>query len=45
MDLPSGKHLVFSILTNNHPLPNKVGQDTLDAITLEIYKWFAGREN
>jgi D-alanyl-D-alanine carboxypeptidase/D-alanyl-D-alanine-endopeptidase (penicillin-binding protein 4) len=44
MDLPSGKRLVFSIMANNHPLPNKVGQETLDAITVEIYKWFAGRE-
>jgi D-alanyl-D-alanine carboxypeptidase/D-alanyl-D-alanine-endopeptidase (penicillin-binding protein 4) len=44
MDLPSGKRLVFSIMTNNHPLPNKAGQDTLDAITLGIYNWFAGRE-
>ncbi|MGD1100872.1 MAG: D-alanyl-D-alanine carboxypeptidase/D-alanyl-D-alanine-endopeptidase [Terriglobia bacterium] len=41
MDLPSGKRLVFSIMTNNHPLPNKAGQDTLDAITVEIYKWFS----
>jgi D-alanyl-D-alanine carboxypeptidase/D-alanyl-D-alanine-endopeptidase (penicillin-binding protein 4) len=44
MDLPTGKRLVFSIMANNHPLPNKAGQDTLDAITVEIYKWFAGRE-
>ena len=41
MDLPSGKRLVFSIMTNNHPLPNKAGQETLDAITVEIYKWFS----
>ena len=41
MDLPSGKRLVFSIMANNHPLPNKAGQETLDAITVEIYKWFA----
>jgi D-alanyl-D-alanine carboxypeptidase/D-alanyl-D-alanine-endopeptidase (penicillin-binding protein 4) len=41
MDLPSGKRLVFSIMANNHPLPNKAGQETLDAITLEIYKWFS----
>lgn len=41
MDLPSGRRLVFSIMTNNHPLPNKTGQATLDAITVEIYKWFA----
>ena len=41
MDLPSGKRLVFSIMTNNHPLANKAGQETLDAITLEIYKWFS----
>jgi D-alanyl-D-alanine carboxypeptidase len=44
MDLPSGKRLVFSIMANNHPLPNKAGQETLDAITVEIYKWFAGHE-
>jgi serine-type D-Ala-D-Ala carboxypeptidase/endopeptidase (penicillin-binding protein 4) len=44
MDLPSGKRLVFSIMTNNHPLPNKDGQQTLDAITEEIYRWFAKRE-
>jgi D-alanyl-D-alanine carboxypeptidase/D-alanyl-D-alanine-endopeptidase (penicillin-binding protein 4) len=41
MDLPSGKRLVFSIMTNNHPLANKAGQGTLDAITMEIYKWFS----
>ncbi len=41
MELPSGKRLVFSIMANNHPLPNKTGQETLDAITVEIYKWFA----
>ena len=41
MDLPSGKRLVFSIMANSHPLPNKVGQETLDAITEEIYKWYA----
>jgi D-alanyl-D-alanine carboxypeptidase/D-alanyl-D-alanine-endopeptidase (penicillin-binding protein 4) len=41
MDLPSGKRLVFSIMTNNHPLANKAGQETLDAIALEIYRWFA----
>jgi D-alanyl-D-alanine carboxypeptidase/D-alanyl-D-alanine-endopeptidase (penicillin-binding protein 4) len=41
MDLPSGKRLVFSIMANNHPLPNKAGQETLDAITVEIYKWFS----
>ena len=38
MDLPSGKRLVFSIMTNNHPLANKAGQETLDAITVEIYQ-------
>jgi len=43
MDLPSGKRLVFSIMTNNHPLPNKTGQDTLDAIAVEIYRQFARR--
>ena len=41
MDLPSGKRLVFSILANNHPLPDKAGQATLDAIALEIYKRYA----
>jgi D-alanyl-D-alanine carboxypeptidase/D-alanyl-D-alanine-endopeptidase (penicillin-binding protein 4) len=41
MDLPSGKRLVFSIMTNNHPLPNKAGQEVLDAITMEIYMWFS----
>jgi D-alanyl-D-alanine carboxypeptidase/D-alanyl-D-alanine-endopeptidase (penicillin-binding protein 4) len=41
MDLPTGKRLVFSIMANNHPLPNKGGQETLDAITVEIYKWFS----
>jgi D-alanyl-D-alanine carboxypeptidase/D-alanyl-D-alanine-endopeptidase (penicillin-binding protein 4) len=44
MDLPSGKRLVFSIMANNHPLANKVGQESLDAIAAEIYKWFAKRE-
>ncbi len=44
MDLPSGKRLVFSIMANNDPLANKAGQETLDTITVEIYKWFAGRE-
>jgi D-alanyl-D-alanine carboxypeptidase/D-alanyl-D-alanine-endopeptidase (penicillin-binding protein 4) len=43
MDLPSGKRLVFSIMANNHPLANRAGQETLDAITLEIYRWFAGQ--
>jgi D-alanyl-D-alanine carboxypeptidase/D-alanyl-D-alanine-endopeptidase (penicillin-binding protein 4) len=41
MDLPSGKRLVFSIMTNNHPLADKAGQATLDAITVEIYRWFS----
>jgi serine-type D-Ala-D-Ala carboxypeptidase/endopeptidase (penicillin-binding protein 4) len=41
MDLPSGKRLAFSIMANNHPLPNKAGQQTLDAIAVEIFKWFA----
>jgi len=44
MDLPSGKRLVFSIMANNHPLANKAGQETLDAITLEVYKWFAKQQ-
>jgi len=43
MDLPSGKRLVFSIMANNHPLANKEGQETLDAIAVEIYKQFAER--
>jgi D-alanyl-D-alanine carboxypeptidase/D-alanyl-D-alanine-endopeptidase (penicillin-binding protein 4) len=43
MDLPSGKRLIFSIMTNNHPLANKVGQDTLDAIAVSIYKQYARR--
>jgi D-alanyl-D-alanine carboxypeptidase/D-alanyl-D-alanine-endopeptidase (penicillin-binding protein 4) len=43
MDLPSGKRLVFSIMTNNHPLTNKAGQETLDAIAVEIFKWFGSR--
>ena len=41
MDLPSGKRLSFSIMGNNHALPNKQGQETLDAIAVEIYKHFA----
>ncbi len=41
MDLPSGKRLVFSIMANNHPLASKAGQETLDAIATEIFKWFA----
>jgi hypothetical protein len=28
-------------MTNNHPLADKAGQETLDAITMEIYKWFS----
>jgi D-alanyl-D-alanine carboxypeptidase/D-alanyl-D-alanine-endopeptidase (penicillin-binding protein 4) len=43
MDLPAGKRLVFSIMTNNHPLEKNQGQETLDAVTVEIYKWFAKR--
>ena len=43
MDAPSGKRLVFSIMANNHPLPNTAGQEVLDAITVEIYKQFAKR--
>ncbi len=43
MDLPTGKRLAFSILANNHPLKDKTGAATLDAIALEIYKWFARR--
>lgn len=44
MDLPLGKRLVFSIMTNNQSLPDKEGQQTLDAVTEEIYRWFAKRE-
>lgn len=44
MDLPSGKRLVFSIMANNHPLANKAGQEALDAIAMEIYRWFARRD-
>jgi len=43
MDLPSEKRLAFSIMANNHPLANHSGQETLDAITVEIYKWFSRR--
>jgi len=43
MDLPSGKRLVFSIMANNHPLPNRSGQETLDAIAVAIYEWFSRR--
>jgi D-alanyl-D-alanine carboxypeptidase/D-alanyl-D-alanine-endopeptidase (penicillin-binding protein 4) len=43
MDLPSGKRLVFSIMANNHPLANLAGQETLDAIAVEIYNQFAKR--
>ncbi len=41
MDLPSGKRLVFSIMTNNLAIANKAGQETLDAIALEMYRWFS----
>jgi D-alanyl-D-alanine carboxypeptidase/D-alanyl-D-alanine-endopeptidase (penicillin-binding protein 4) len=41
MDLPSGKRLVLSIMTNNHPLADRIGQNTLDAVTVEIYRWFS----
>jgi D-alanyl-D-alanine carboxypeptidase/D-alanyl-D-alanine-endopeptidase (penicillin-binding protein 4) len=40
MDLPSGKRLVFSTMLNNHPLATKDGQETLDAIAVEIYKHY-----
>jgi len=43
MDLPSGKRLAFSILASNHPLKDKAGPATLDAITLEIYNWDSHR--
>ena len=43
MDLPSGKRLAFSIMANNLALSGKAGQETLDAIAVEIYRWFAGR--
>jgi len=41
MDLPTGKRLVFSIMANNHPLANQAGQETLDAVAMEIYRWFS----
>ena len=41
MDSPAGKRLIFSIMANNHPLPNEAGQEVLDAITVEIYRQFA----
>jgi hypothetical protein len=28
-------------MTNNHPLANQIGQNTLDVITMEIYHHFA----
>lgn len=43
MDLPSGKRLAFSILANNHDLKDKTSAETLDVVTLEIYKWFSKR--
>ncbi len=41
MDLPSGKRLAFSMMGNNHPLANQAGQETLDAMAMEIYRWFS----
>jgi D-alanyl-D-alanine carboxypeptidase/D-alanyl-D-alanine-endopeptidase (penicillin-binding protein 4) len=41
MDLPSGKRLAFSIMGNNLPLTSKAGQETVDAIAVEICQWFA----
>jgi D-alanyl-D-alanine carboxypeptidase/D-alanyl-D-alanine-endopeptidase (penicillin-binding protein 4) len=41
MNLPTGKRLVFSIMANNHPLANQAGQETLDAVAMEIYEWYA----
>jgi D-alanyl-D-alanine carboxypeptidase/D-alanyl-D-alanine-endopeptidase (penicillin-binding protein 4) len=43
MDSPAGKRLIFSVMANNHPLPNKAGQEVLDAVAVEIYKQFAKR--
>jgi D-alanyl-D-alanine carboxypeptidase/D-alanyl-D-alanine-endopeptidase (penicillin-binding protein 4) len=43
MDPPSGKRLVFSIMVNNHPLPDTQGQQTLDSIAEEIFKSFGRR--
>jgi D-alanyl-D-alanine carboxypeptidase/D-alanyl-D-alanine-endopeptidase (penicillin-binding protein 4) len=43
MDLPSGKRLAFSIMANNHPLASQAGEETVDAIAVEIYRWFAKR--
>ena len=44
MDLPSGKRVVFSIFGNNHPMKETAGAATLDAVAIEIYKWFSGRD-
>jgi len=41
MDLPSGRRLAFSILANNHPMKEKAGAATLDAVAMEIYGWFS----
>lgn len=43
MDLPSGKRLAFSIMGNNHPLASPAGEATLDAIAVEVFKWFSKR--
>lgn len=41
MDLPNGKRLAFSIMANNHPLSSDAGEETVDAVALEVYKWFS----
>ena len=43
MDLPSGRRLVFSLMTNNHPLSSRNGQETLDEVAQEIFKYYATR--
>ncbi len=42
MDLPSGRRVVFSVMTNNLYLLNDSGQATLDLVTEAIYRWLAG---
>ncbi len=39
MDLPSGKRMVFSVMTNNLYLRNHSGQSVLDLVTEAIYQW------
>jgi D-alanyl-D-alanine carboxypeptidase/D-alanyl-D-alanine-endopeptidase (penicillin-binding protein 4) len=42
MDLPSGKRLAFSIITNSHPVKSSEAVALIDQIALEIYKQFVG---